>query len=324
MLPVDVSAWMDHVHRRAVPASQAYALAAAVARQTKAPDVAGYRIFWMHQHGAWGCIDAPAERSRPVVVGRHDRCDVVLHDERAVSLRHVLLRVSALDDGFPIVNVLDLETSDGFELSDGSRQRCVVASGPLVFRVGVHSIVAIPNGVKLAEELPDPIVDRAESDPYKVKAERVALAPAVAMPHRPTRITVIPASVQISETARGSSERPPAGASHADRYEVLLEARGQRAAVRLSAKDVEHGVLIGRADKCVDAGLRAVLSDDVSRVHALVIRENDGVFLYDTGSTHGTYVGDRRVRCVGLADEGTEVRLAVRGGVTMRWRGLAD
>lgn len=322
MLPVDARAWLRHVEARAIPARDAYALAVAAARQTKAPDAVGYRIFWMNEGGAWGCVEAPAELGKHVVVGRHDRCDVVLHDERAVSLRHVLLRVAALDDGFPILNVLDLETTDGFELSDGSRQRSVVASGPLVFRVGVHAIVAVPNGVALPEALPEPLVERADASPYAPSPERVELAPQP-LPVRPTRITVIPASVQIAETARRASA-PARSSQEVDRYEVLLEGRGKRAAVRLSAKDVEHGVLVGRADKCVDAGLRAILSDDVSRVHALVIREPRGVFLYDTGSTQGTFVGGARVRCVALSDDGTEVRLASYGGVTLRFRALAD
>jgi hypothetical protein len=148
----------------------------------------------------------------------------------------------------------------------------------------------------------------------------VALVPKPAA--RPTRITSIPSSVRL-----GTERRPDvlsageARESKADRYEIYLEVSGSSAAVRLSARDVEHGVLIGRNEKCIDAGLRKILTEYCSRVHALVIREGDSVFLYDTASTIGTYYQGGRARCVALSDEGTEVHLAGRHGVTMRWRG---
>jgi hypothetical protein len=329
LLPTDLGAWARHAKLRATGPAEAYRIARGVAACAPAPDAVGYRLFWMRSDGACGSVDAPAERGRHVVVGRHEQCDLVLEDELAVSLRHVLVRVSALDDGFPVLNVLDLQTADGFELSDGSRQRCVVASGPVVFRIGSHALVALPNGVKLDDSLPSPVVDRADADPYVVRGERVELAPARARPlaadgsRRVSRITIVPESVQLEEIA---PLRAPTGAgspSNADRYEILLEARdGRRAAIRLTARDVEHGVLVGRADKCVDAGVRAVLTDDVSRVHALVIRERDGVFLYDAGSTNGITALGTRVRCAPLSDEGTEIALGGTRGAHLRWRAL--
>jgi hypothetical protein len=308
---------VPNVAARVIAPDEAYRIALGVAEKAAPADAVGYRLFWMRKDGACGCIDAPAERGKHIVVGRHDHCDLVLEDEDSVSLRHVLLRVSALDDGFPVLNVLDLETRGGFELSDGSRQRCVVATGPLVFRVGVHSLVALPMGVQVERELPAPVIDRAEADPYVVKPERVE---PVQVPRRVTRITQIPSSVRIGT---GSFAGVPHESS-AGRYEVVLECAGKRAAIRLSARDVEHGVLIGRNEKCIDAGLRAILSEACSRVHALIIREKDGVFLYDTASTGGTVSANVRVRCVALSDEGTEVQLAARAGSTLRWRGLAE
>ncbi|HEY8072879.1 MAG TPA: FHA domain-containing protein [Labilithrix sp.] len=300
---------------RVVAPADAYRVAVGIAADAPAIAQVGYRIFWMRGDGACGSLEAPAERGKHLVVGRHDQCDLVLDDEESVSLRHVLLRVSALDDGFPVLNVLDLETKQGFELSDHSKQRCVVATGPLVFRVGIHTLVALPNGVKVDPELPPPVVERADADPYVVRAQRVDLAPEMRS-RRATRITLIPSSVRFGDAPIVGSE------SHAARYEVVVEQGDRRAAVRLTARDVEHGVLIGRNDKCVDAGLRSILTEYCSRVHALVIRETDGVFLYDTASTVGTYSRRARVRCVALTDEGTELSLAGDSGVTLRWRSV--
>lgn len=323
LLPSDGAQWQADAKARAVPPDEAYRLALALARLTDAPECIGYRLFWAREDGACGSLMAPAEQGRQIIVGRHDHCDLVLDDERTVSLRHVLVRVASTDDGFPVLHVLDLQTNDGFELSDGTKQRCIVGTGAIVFRVGHYSIVALPNGSHLADALPEPVVDRADANPHAVRASPVELAaqPASAV-GRASRITSLPRSVQLSELRPLAGE---ASLSNADRYELQLAGSGRRAAVCLTAEDLERGILLGRDDKCVDAGLRDVLTltDKVSRVHALLIREESGVFLYDTGSTNGTHVDGASVRCVALSDSGTEVRLAtVEGGVTLRWRGM--
>ena len=105
-------------------------------------------------------------------------------------------------------------------------------------------------------------------------------------------------------------------------YEVILEKPGRRVGVRLSAADLEHGVLIGRSEKCVDARLLEMLGGTISRVHVLLIREEGCCHLYDVASLVGTFADGARVRCLPLADEGTSARLAARGGVTLHGRAL--
>jgi pSer/pThr/pTyr-binding forkhead associated (FHA) protein len=89
--------------------------------------------------------------------------------------------------------------------------------------------------------------------------------------------------------------------------------------VRLSTADLDHGVLIGRSDKCVDEGLRSILNESVSRVHVLLIRENGQCHLYDCASLVGTYRHGEPVRCLPLSDDGTSVQLA-RRAVSLHWR----
>ena len=111
-------------------------------------------------------------------------------------------------------------------------------------------------------------------------------------------------------------------------YEVILESRARggvplTAGVRLTKADLEHGVLIGRADKCVDEGLRSILGASVSRVHVLLIREKGACHLYDCASLVGTYANGQRVRCLPLDDGGTTAQLASSSaGVTLHWRAL--
>ena len=311
------------------------------------PEV-GYRLYWMTDT-VLGSREIYARPSGYVVVGRHGSCDVVLdQEERLVSLRHVLVRAASLDDGFPVISVLDLQTTTGFQISDGSKQRSVAATGPVVFRIGTCSLVALPSTGRFPAELPVPIVEPGELAPHRIAAVPIpppnlaglagpaGVAPAPANAHdRPSakspvsRITLLPYSVVLSERpSAGPLVRDADYVPTGEGYEVILESRPKGGApilagVRLSMADLEHGVLIGRADKCVDAGLRAILGTSVSRVHVLLIREKGACHLYDCASLVGTYVNmSQRVRCLALDDAGTTAQLAAHHGVTLHWRAL--
>jgi hypothetical protein len=330
-----VKAWQEKAGGRALPPREAYAMAVAADRLRERQADIGYRLYWMSDT-VLGSQDVRAKPSGYVVVGRHGSCDVVIDDERVVSLRHVLVRAASLDDGFPVISVLDLQTTAGFELSDGSRQRSVAATGPVVFRIGTHSLVALPSNGHYPEELPVPVVERGELAPHRVAAVPVPLVHQSAREPRGlapgeaplSRITLLPHSVDLSQRRSARPSALDAGAPlTGDGYEVILESRTRAgvslaAGVRLSKADLEHGVLIGRSDKCVDEGLRAILGDTISRVHVLVIREKGACHLYDVASLVGTFAHGQRVRCVPLSDAGTSVQLASRGGVTLHWRAL--
>jgi hypothetical protein len=312
--PAIARAWHEQAKRRAVAPREAYAMAVAADQLRERQADVGYRLYWI---GATilGSRDVVAQPSGYAVVGRHGSCDVVLDadaDDRVVSLRHVLVRAASLDDGFPVISLLDLQTSAGFELSDGTKQRSVAATGPVVFRIATCSLVALPSSGHHAAELPVPVVQEG------------GLAPPRAAPV--SRITLLPHSVDFSSRRSAPIDAP--AASHepyvptGEGYEVILETHQRRVGVRLSNADLEHGVLIGRSDKCVDEGLRSILSDTVSRVHVLLIREKGTCRLYDCASLVGTYAHGQRVRCLALSDVGTAVQLAGRGGVTLHWRAL--
>ncbi|CAN5912536.1 hypothetical protein BH11MYX4_BH11MYX4_48700 [soil metagenome] len=330
MVPTDLMAWKAKAALRALPARQAYAMALDADRARDRQLAVGYRLYWLSDV-LLGTIDVPADPSGYAVIGRHGSCDVVLDDERAVSLRHVLVRAAALDDGFPVLSVMDLQTSAGFELSDGTRQRSIAATGALVFRIGTHSIVALPSSGRIDETLPVPVVERGELAPHRVVPTRLKEAPRPElMGPPPSRITLLPESVDLSRR-RSVVPREPMVADRAgaapervagEDYEIILEKPGQRAGVRLSAADLDHGVLIGRSEKCVDASLLALLGGTISRVHVLLIREKGSCHLYDVASLVGTFANGARVRFLPLPDDGASAHLASRGGVTLHWRAL--
>lgn len=275
----------------------------------------GHRIYWM-TGSQFGSRDVPAARSGFVVLGRHTQCDGVLDDDPSIALRHLLVRSACLDDGFPTLSVMDLRSHEGFELSDGTLQRSILATGPVVLRVGAYAIVALPSGEPPAASLPTPVCSRDGGNPYRIMARPVGLDP-VARPGLVSRITLLPRVSMVSEPSAAF----PGWTGEAREYELVLRSPGGQAGVRLSARDLAHGVLIGRALKCVDAGLRAVLDSGISRVHALLLRDRHGCFVYDTASTQGTYHDARRVRCLPLADEGTRLFLGT-SGVQACWRAV--
>ncbi len=317
-------AWQQRAKVRALSPGEAYTLAVAADRIREPQAEVGYRLYWMGE-SVMGSTDVVAQPGGYVVVGRHESCDVVIDaDERVLSLRHVLVRAASLDDGFPVLSVLDLQTSAGFELSDGSRQRSVAATGPVVFRIGTHTFVALPSTGRYPAELPVPFVERGELAPHRIAPKPILNA---ARPERggppPSCITVLPYSVVMSErrsVVPQLSHEPhvPTG----EGYEVILETPERRVGVVFSNGDLDHGVLIGRADKCVDVGLRSILGGTISRVHILLIREKGACHLYDVASLVGTYARGRRVRCIELCDLGSVVQLASSAGVTLHWRAL--
>jgi hypothetical protein len=336
--PAMARAWQEQAKRKALSPRDAYAMAVEADRLRGPQSEVGYRLYWMSDM-VLGSQEIYARPSGYAVVGRHGSCDVVLdQDERVVSLRHVIVRAAALDDGFPVISVLDLQTTTGFELSDGSRQRSVAATGPIVFRIGTCSLVALPSSGRFPSELPVPVVEAGDLAPHRIAAVRIAPgnaaapAPVESAPRSEktpaSRITLLPHSVVLSERpSAGPLVRPLDYVLTGEGYEVILESRTSpavrlSAGVRLSMADLEHGVLIGRAEKCVDEGLRSILGTTISRVHVLLIREKGACHLYDCASLVGTYAHGQRVRWVPLDDAGTSVQLASSAGVTLHWRAL--
>jgi hypothetical protein len=195
----------------------------------------------------------------------------------------------------------------------------------VVFRIGAHSFVALPSTGRCPDALPVPLVERGELAPHRIAPKAIMN---IEEPERqgppPSRITVLPYSVVMSERRSAvplvSSHEPhvPTG----EGYEVILETPTRRVGVVFSNADLDHGVLIGRADKCVDEGLRSILGGTISRVHILLIREKGACHLYDVASLVGTYVRGRRIRCLELCDVGSVVQLASSAGVTLHWRAL--
>lgn len=305
--------------------ARAFAIAALANHARPAQAKPGYRLYWM-TGDLLGSRDVAARAGSPspIVLGRHTHCDVILDADPTVALRHLLVSV-VLHDGAPVLQVLDLRTQDGFELADGSPQRSIFVQGPVVFGVGAYSIVALPSGAPIPAAMPP--LPPVAGNPYRVIQGWLADDP-VARPDVRSRITILPRALDLEErvSRRGTGSPPQAfdgrglGPAEPGSYELSLASASGRARVRLSPDDLERGVLVGRDPRCVDAGLRAVLSDDVSRVHILLMRVEGVLTAIDLASTQGTTHERRRVRTVTLERHETRLELAHRRPVELCFR----
>jgi FHA domain len=259
----------------------------------------GVRLVWC-RGDEMGWHDLVAHPRAYAVVGRHTRCDVSLSGDPAVALRHLLIRATTLDDGSPAVHVLDLRTGLGFHLDDDVERRAVVATGVLALRVGRYAIIALPSLVDLPEQRPSPEIVDAPRMPTHASAARPSSSSITSMP-------------PIS--ALEDIQRDVAAPGHG---KVTLRRGGAWASVDLPDHVLDAGVLVGRADRC-ETRLRSVLSESVSRVHVLLLREHGVVHAFDVASMQGVWADGERVRRVRLSERGGTLRLASKDPVLLEW-----
>jgi hypothetical protein len=281
-------AWLDEAYARA--------------RALEAPMMTaqGVRLVWWRGREV-GWHDLVAHPRVYAVLGRHTHCDAVLPSDPAVALRHLLVRAIVLDDGATALRVLDLRTGLGFHLDDDVERRSLVATGVLAMRIGRYALVALPSGVELPDARPAPEILESTSVPthggISARTGR-------------TSVTTLPAAPLLDDIARDAA---PTG--HA---KVTLRRGRAWASVELPEDALDAGVLVGRADRC-EARLRAVMTESISRVHVLLLRENGRVHAFDVASTQGLWADGQRVRRVRLPDEGGSLRLASRDPVLLDW-----
>ena len=62
-----------------------------------------------------------------------------------------------------------------------------------------------------------------------------------------------------------------------------------------------------------------MMTESISRVHLLLLREHGAVHAFDVGSTQGVYSDGEKVRRVRLLERGGTLRLASRDPVLLEW-----
>ncbi|MEO6419794.1 MAG: FHA domain-containing protein [Polyangiaceae bacterium] len=278
----------------------AYRIVENVSRAMRPMDVPGYRLFWVHGT-SFGSIEIPAVEGVYKVVGRHSRCDVVLGEDPEIALRHLLIRAVTMPGDGVALRMLDLHTSLGFHLGEDEPARSMFARGPVSLRVGRYALVAMPSGGGDAPvDFSPPLIEHAQGSPYRSASPR---------PRAVTHITIYPGAPMVDELlARASSTAR------------ITFRRGQRShTIDLGDAELERGILIGRADKC-NRTMAVMLGGSISRVHLLILREENGLFVFDLASTHGTFARGQRVRRFRLPNHPETIVLGANE-VALHWHG---
>lgn len=290
----------------------------------------GYRLFWVRGNEV-GHHDIHLDEH--VVVGRHTACDVPLLSGSELSLRHLLITTTRVASGVAL-RVLDLHGSIPFYTDDREPRRSIVASGPVVLRLGTYLVGGLPIGPTvtdpgLPETMPRAVVTHSVPPPPDDAPAHAATPtelstigaceddvlctkppdnvddppPAnTATPPHLSRVTVVPKAAFVTDVAPSSAEEIFA--------RLTLIRDGHSASIDLQSADLERGVLIGRSERCTDFGLRRVLDGNISRVHTLLLLDGSDVIAFDLCSTQGIYHDGVQVRRHRISKAGGCVSLA--------------
>jgi hypothetical protein len=220
----------------------------------------GNGVFDAHAH-----LRLPASGIAHLILGRHERCDVVLSRDTDVSLRHMLVRATRGAHGQLQLRAIDLRSRCGLLSEDGKRCEAIASEGPLFLRIASYVVLLFPTG---------PAVRAWSHDADETWR---ALAPRnqeILPPPQPlkSRSAPSPGAVKLA-TITIQSSSPQAGeltSTHA-----------------VWSDQLERGILVGRDDRCSHGGLE---EGNLSRVHLVLLSVDDEVWAIDTASTNGTRV----------------------------------
>ena len=245
-------------------------------------------MFDAHAH-----LRLPASGIAHLVLGRHERCDVVLSRDPDVSLRHLLVRATRSPTGGIRLRAIDLRSRVGLLAEDGRRCEAMAADGTLVMKIGSYTLFLLPTGPGIGQWPGD--ADETWRSFQGCPAE--ILPPAQPLK---SRSAPAPGAVKLA-TITIQSSSPQAGdltTMHA-----------------VWSDQLERGILVGRDDRCSHGG---VDEGNLSRVHLVLLSVEGEVWGIDTASTNGTRVlhGQpfRQFRLSG------EVHLVLADTLHLRWQ----
>jgi len=295
---------------RAAQLRDAYVFGAKLLLSQPAACTKGYRLFWVHGRDL-GWLDLAASSAVYAVLGWHDNCDLQLPKLPGIANRQMLASCFLLKDGTPALRLLDLQTGEPFTL-EGEPRESLCASGPLLLGLGESACAlgcvplpefheqrgALADGV----ELPTYTTSSADHPPDQSMRQL-----------RRSHITLMPVSVRVQDLPM--PEAAPPGFAR-----ISLQRNQRAVSIEVSEQDLYAGVMIGRAETCMDRGLRQVLSGQISRLHLLLLAERGRVYAMDLCSTNGTWLEGRRVRRIQLLDQGMRLLLSGRDSkVELTW-----
>ena len=306
---------------------EAYPRIAPVCRTVDEPGLAIVAVDERTARAA-GIVKVVARVGRSVasITGRHDQCDLYLRGNDGLALRQFAVVVAPVQswaaDAKVQYRIIDLRTTDGMADEDGRLLRGIRAEGPAILRCSGYTFFILSLGDPT--DWPESATDAWDMLPERVyfnELENCAAGSDVRLrlPRNDLRQSFIfrtqgPRDTGvINHTAVGivGNERDLAG-----RLEIAGPNR--RVVLDVGHDALRDGVLLGRYGRC-DAS-EALDDPSLSRVHALLVHENDRLLVVDTASYNGTrIVGEHRSRVIELD---RDLELQIGKHTRMRWRWL--
>jgi hypothetical protein len=249
--------------------------------------VDGLGLFDAHAH-----LRLPRSGIAHLILGRHERCDVVLSRDTEVSLRHLLVRATRGRDGQLHLRAIDLRSRVGLLSEDGRRCEAIASRGPLFLQVGSYVLFLLPTGPRVKPWSHDADATWASFAPRDQE---------ILPPPQPlkSRAAPSPGAVRLA-TITIQSSSPQAGdltSTHA-----------------IWSDQLERGILVGRDDRCSHG---AAEEGNLSRVHLVLLSVDEEIWAIDTASTNGSCLhGNPPFRQQLLSGE---TQLVLADALSLRW-----
>lgn len=308
---------------------ETYPRFAAACRSVEEPGLAIVAIDERTARAA-GVVKVLARVGRSVasITGRHDQCDLYLRGNDGLALRQfavVVAPVASWERGAKVqYRVLDLRTHDAMADEDGRLLRGMRAEGPAIVRCSGYTFFILTLGDPT--DWPESASDAWDLLPERVYFDELdnCAAGSVArlrLPRNDLRQSHIFRTVGPRDTGVIAPGRTATGVVGNERDlagRLEIEGPNRRVILDVGHDALRDGVLFGRYGRC-DAS-EALDDPSLSRVHALLVQEDNRLLLVDTASYNGTrIVGEHRSRVIEI-DRPLELQLGKH--TRMRWRWL--
>ena len=249
--------------------------------------VDGNGLFDAHAH-----LRLPQSGIAHLILGRHERCDVVLSRDTEVSLRHLLLRATRGPHGQIHLRAIDLRSRVGLLSEDGKRCEAIASKGALFLQVASYVLLLLPTGPGVR-----PWTNDADETWRGFAPRNQEILP----PPQPLKSRAAPSAAAVRLASITISSNSPQAGDLTSTHAVWSD-------------QLERGILVGRDDRCSHGGLE---EGNLSRVHLVLLSVDEEVWAIDTASTNGSRVqGGPAFRQLLLSGD-TQVVLA--DALALRW-----
>ena len=254
---------------------------------------------------------------QPVIVGRHDRADLGILSDAALSLRHAMVLAHQGENGVPITRILDLRSALKMRDQSNTKHLSIAANGPVALRLADTAFFTLPGHFVDANLLDVPTIafdlipwptpeawipeSRLEKHLQDISKYR----------ENTSAISVVTQRSHVEDIPRDATLTSSAGV-------IQLQFNDKVFSHSVDPVSLRGGVLVGRYDRCDLCESKIPMPQVISRVHALFLSIDEQVHIFDTGSTNGLAFRALPIRHLALPDRHPST-FEVMEDVRMTW-----